>query len=169
MGVVERPRRRRCRSAHAYLRVVPTADLNTTFGAVAGGVPADQLFGISHKGVGGFTKEIFTAPFHAHGTVGKIALAPANVLLRLIEEARAPDVAEPATVRQHVCRRADLHPDRADDAGSSLVAASAPARWAAAVVVGFLWTAFHILIILLQAFIFMMLTIVYLSMSAESH
>jgi F-type H+-transporting ATPase subunit a len=34
---------------------------------------------------------------------------------------------------------------------------------------GFLWTAFHVLIITLQAFIFMMLTIVYLSMSAESH
>jgi F-type H+-transporting ATPase subunit a len=36
-------------------------------------------------------------------------------------------------------------------------------------VAGFIWTAFHILIMLLQAFIFMMLTIVYLSMSAESH
>jgi F-type H+-transporting ATPase subunit a len=36
-------------------------------------------------------------------------------------------------------------------------------------VAGFAWTAFHILVITLQAFIFMMLTIVYLSMSVESH
>ncbi len=36
-------------------------------------------------------------------------------------------------------------------------------------IAGFAWTAFHVLIITLQAFIFMMLTIVYLSMSAESH
>ena len=34
---------------------------------------------------------------------------------------------------------------------------------------GFVWTAFHILVLTLQAFIFMMLTIVYLSMAAESH
>jgi F-type H+-transporting ATPase subunit a len=36
-------------------------------------------------------------------------------------------------------------------------------------IAGFVWTAFHILVITLQAFIFMMLTIVYLSMAAESH
>src|SRR3546814_10268363 len=49
-----------------------------------------QVFGIGHKGVGGFTKEIFTAPFHAKSVPMKILLAPANVLLRLIEEGVRP-------------------------------------------------------------------------------
>ena len=52
---------------------------------------------------------------------------------------------------------------------SSLAHVSTWAMGAMQLVAGFGWTAFHILIILLQAFIFMMLTIVYLSMSAESH
>src|SRR3546814_13075102 len=51
--------------AHAYLRAVPTADLNTTFGLSIAVFLLIQVFGIGHKGVGGFTKEIFTAPFHA--------------------------------------------------------------------------------------------------------
>src|SRR5690606_3799399 len=72
--------------AHAYLRVVPTADLNTTFGMSLGVFLLIQVFGISHKGLGGFTKEIFTAPFHAHSLPMKIVLAPANLLLRVIEE-----------------------------------------------------------------------------------
>ena len=52
---------------------------------------------------------------------------------------------------------------------SSLAHAGTYAMGAMQLVAGFGWTAFHILVITLQAFIFMMLTIVYLSMSAESH
>ena len=101
----------------------------------------------------------------------KIVLAPANLLLRVIEEAAcARCQPEPATVRQHVRRRADLHPDRADDLerrrlSTACTYVMAPLQF----ISGFVWTAFHILIITLQAFIFMMLTIVYLSMAAESH
>src|SRR3546814_13733276 len=78
--------------AHAYLRVVPTADLNTTFGLSLAVFLLIQVFGIGHKGVAGFTREIFTAPFHAEGTVGKIAMAPANFLLSMTEaDVRPPD------------------------------------------------------------------------------
>jgi F-type H+-transporting ATPase subunit a len=55
--------------AHAYLRVVPTADLNTTLGLSLMVFLLIQVFGISHKGIGKFTAEAFTAPFHADGTV----------------------------------------------------------------------------------------------------
>src|SRR5690606_31604113 len=72
--------------AHAYLRAVPAADLNTPFGLSIAVFLLIQVFGIGHKGFGGFTKEIFTAPFHAEGALMKIVLAPANLLLRVIEE-----------------------------------------------------------------------------------
>ena len=70
--------------------MVPTADLNTTLGLSLTVFLLIQVFGITHKGVGGFTGEIFTAPFHAEGMAMKILLAPANLLLRLIEEAVRP-------------------------------------------------------------------------------
>ena len=155
--------------AHAYLRVVPTADLNTTLGLALAVFLLIQVFGISHKGVGGFTKEIFTAPFHAHGTVAKIALAPANFLLRMIEEGVRP-------LSLSLRLFGNMY------AGELIFILIALMTWNAVLssgmtwvmaplqfVSGFVWTAFHILVITLQAFIFMMLTIVYLSMSAESH
>ena len=83
---------------------------------------------------------------------------------------RASGVAGPAIVRQHVRRRADHDPDRPVRAAAGL-ARSERGRlgldrvqsscWA------WLWSIFHVLIIMLQAFIFMMLTIVYLSMAHE--
>ena len=76
--------------AHAYLRVVPTADLNTTLGLAIMVFLLIQVFGIKHKGFGTFAKEAFTAPFHATGPVGIVLLAPVNLLLRLIEYAVRP-------------------------------------------------------------------------------
>jgi len=155
--------------AHAYLRVVPTADLNTTFGLSLAVFLLIQVFGISHKGVGGFTREIFTAPFHAHGTVAKIALAPANFLLRVIEEGVRPLSLSLRLFGNMYAGELIFILIALMTLNSSLAHLSTwvmgPLQW----FVGAIWTAFHILIILLQAFIFMMLTIVYLSMSAESH
>jgi F-type H+-transporting ATPase subunit a len=154
---------------HAYLRVVPTADLNTTFGLSLAVFLLIQVFGISHKGVGGFTKEIFTAPFHAHGTFAKIALAPANFLLRVIEEGVRPLSLSLRLFGNMYAGELIFILIALMTLNSSLAHLSTwvmgPLQW----FVGAIWTAFHILIILLQAFIFMMLTIVYLSMSAESH
>jgi F-type H+-transporting ATPase subunit a len=155
--------------AHAYLRVVPTADLNTTLGLALAVFLLIQVFGISHKGFGGFTKEIFTAPFHAHGTVGKIVLAPVNLLLRLIEEAVRPISLSLRLFGNMYAGELIFILIALMTLGASL---SSGVTWVMAplqFVAGFMWTAFHVLIITLQAFIFMMLTIVYLSMSAESH
>ena len=155
--------------AHAYLRVVPTADLNTTLGLALAVFLLIQVFGISHKGFGGFTREIFTAPFHAHGTVGKIVLAPVNLLLRLIEEAVRPISLSLRLFGNMYAGELIFILIALMTLGASL---SSGVTWVMAplqFVAGFMWTAFHVLIITLQAFIFMMLTIVYLSMSAESH
>jgi F-type H+-transporting ATPase subunit a len=155
--------------AHAYLRVVPTADLNTTFGLSLAVFLLIQVFGIKHKGVGGFTKEIFTAPFHAHGAVGKIALAPANLLLRVIEEGVRPLSLSLRLFGNMYAGELIFILIALMTLGASM---SSGVTWVMAplqFVAGFMWTAFHVLIITLQAFIFMMLTIVYLSMSAESH
>jgi F-type H+-transporting ATPase subunit a len=155
--------------AHAYLRVVPTADLNTTFGLSLAVFLLIQVFGIKHKGVGGFTREIFTAPFHAHGTVAKIALAPANFLLRIIEEGVRPLSLSLRLFGNMYAGELIFILIALMTLNSSLAHLSTwvmgPLQW----FVGAIWTAYHILIIVLQAFIFMMLTIVYLSMSAESH
>lgn len=155
--------------AHAYLRVVPTADLNTTLGLSLMVFLLIQVFGIRHKGVGQFVKEAFTAPFHATGPVGKVLLAPANLLLRVIEELVRP---LSLTLRLFGNMYAGelifiLIAVMTLDASlsSGLTYVMIPLQF----VSGFIWTAFHILVITLQAFIFMMLTIVYLSMAAENH
>lgn len=156
-------------STHAYLRVVPTADLNTTFGLSIAVFLLIQVFGLRHKGVGGFTREIFTAPFHASGTVGKIALAPANLLLRLIEEGVRPLSLSLRLFGNMYAGELIFILIALMTLNSSLSHVSTYAMGIMQFVSGFAWTAFHVLIITLQAFIFMMLTIVYLSMSAESH
>ncbi len=155
--------------AHAYLRVVPTADLNTTFGLSLAVFLLIQVFGIGHKGIGGFTREIFTAPFHAHGTVGKILLAPANLLLRVIEEGVRPLSLSLRLFGNMYAGELIFILIALMTLGSSLANAGTWVMGGAQLFSGFAWTAFHVLIITLQAFIFMMLTIVYLSMSAESH
>lgn len=154
---------------YVYLRVVPTADINTTLGLSLMVFILIQVFGISHKGVGKFTAEAFTAPFHASGMVGKILLAPFNLLLRVIEELVRP---LSLTLRLFGNMYAGelifilialMTLNAAFDSGMTYI--MAPLQF----VSGFVWTAFHVLVITLQAFIFMMLTIVYLSMAAENH
>ncbi|WP_343042702.1 F0F1 ATP synthase subunit A [Pseudoxanthomonas sacheonensis] len=154
---------------HAYLRVVPTADLNTTLGLSLMVFLLIQVFGISHKGIGKFTAEAFTAPFHAEGAVMKVLLAPANLLLRVIEELVRPlsltlrlfgnmYAGELIFILIALMTWNSLF-------SSGMTYVMAPLQF----ISGFVWTAFHILVITLQAFIFMMLTVVYLSMAAESH
>ncbi|TXH67340.1 MAG: F0F1 ATP synthase subunit A, partial [Lysobacteraceae bacterium] len=60
---------------HTYLRVVPTADINTTFGMSITVFLLIIFYSIKAKGGWGFTKELFTALFHGHGDMA-IVLAP---------------------------------------------------------------------------------------------
>jgi F-type H+-transporting ATPase subunit a len=160
-------------AAHAagipYLRVVPTADINTTLGMAICVFFLIWYYGIKHKGVVGFFAEWFTAPFHAHGAVGKILLAPANLLLRLIEEAVRPLSLSLRLFGNMYAGELIFILIATMTLGASLTALSTWLMMPVQFISGFVWTIFHILVITLQAFIFMTLTIVYLSMSAEKH
>ena len=160
-------------AAHAggvnYLRVVPTADLNTTIGMSLGVFLLIHWFGIKHKGVKLFVAEAFTAPFHAHGTVGKILLAPANLLLRLIEELVRPLSLSLRLFGNMYAGELIFILIAVMTLGAALDSAMTYVMAPVQFIAGFVWTAFHILVITLQAFIYMMLTVVYLSMASEKH
>jgi F-type H+-transporting ATPase subunit a len=152
-----------------HLRTVATADVNTTLGMAICVFLLLWYVGISEKGVVGFFAEWFTAPFEAPGIAGKIALAPFNLLLRVIEE-----LVQPLSLSLRLF--GNMYAGELIFvllAGLTLESSfSHPSTY----VWGFLqflgdmgWTFFHILIITLQAFIFGMLTLVYMSKAAEKH
>lgn len=145
-----------------YLRIVPTADLNTTLGMALCVFLLIQYMGIKHKGLGGFFGEFFTAPFGPKG-------APANLLLRLIEEAVRPVSLSLRLFGNMYAGELIFILIAVMTLGASLDSMSFYALAPVQFIAGFVWTVFHILVITLQAFIFMMLTIVYLSMAAEHH
>lgn len=151
-----------------YLRVVPTADLNTTLGMSLTVFLLIQYVGLKHKGFGLFFKEMFTAPFHAHG-LGAIFLAPANLLLRLIEEAVRPISLSLRLFGNMYAGELIFILIAVLTLSASMAHGATYALMPVQLLVDFAWTVFHILVITLQAFIFMMLTVVYLSMAAEQH
>jgi F-type H+-transporting ATPase subunit a len=152
-----------------YLRTVPTADLNMTFGMSIGVFLLIQYFGIKHKGVGTFFTEFVTVPFHAEGAVGKILLAGPNLLLRLIEEAVRPVSLALRLFGNMYAGELIFILIACMTLGASVSSWLTYVMGPLQFVSGFVWTVFHILVITLQAFIFMMLTVVYLSMAAEHH
>ena len=152
-----------------YLRVVPTADLNTTLGMALVVFLLIQYYGIKHKGLGLFVGEMFTAPFHAHGVVAKIALAPANFLLRIIEEVVRPVSLSLRLFGNMYAGELIFILIATMTLGSALSSVGTWVMIPLQFVSGFIWTAFHVLVITLQAFIFMMLSIVYFSQAVQKH
>ena len=107
-------------------------------------------------------------------TVGKASpgeslLAPANLLLRLIEEAVRPVSLSLRLFGNMYAGELIFILIACLTLGATLTSLSTYFLGSAQFIAGFVWTAFHVLVITLQAFIFMMLTIVYLSMAAERH
>lgn len=141
-----------------YHRVVPTADLNGTLGMALGVFALMLFYNIKIKGVGGFIHELFCAPFGSHP-----ALWIANFALNLIEF-----VAKTVSLAMRLF--GNMY---AGELIFLLIAllGSIATWWGFAlhVVAGSIWAIFHILIILLQAFIFMMLTLVYIGQAHEGH
>lgn len=151
-----------------YHRILPTADLNIPMGMSLGVLLLMFYYGIKIKHPGGFVKELFTAPFHAHGFAA-LLLAPANFALNLVEYA-AKSVSMGMRLFGNMF---------AGELVFMLIAllGGAWSGWNAMsvglgighVLAGSVWAIFHILIVLLQAFIFMMLTLVYIGQSHEGH
>jgi F-type H+-transporting ATPase subunit a len=153
----------------SHLRTVATADVNTTLGMSITVFLLIWYVGISEKGFVGFFAEWFTAPFEAPGTAGKIAVAAPNFLLRVIEEAVQPLSLSLRLFGNMYAGELIFVLIAGLTLESSLAHFSTYGWGVAQFVADVLWTVFHILIITLQAFIFGMLTLVYLSKAAEKH
>jgi F-type H+-transporting ATPase subunit a len=152
-----------------HLRTVATADLNTTVGMALGVFLLIQWVGITHKGFGTFAGEWFTAPFHAQSTALKILLAPINFVFRVIEEVVRPLSLSMRLFGNMYAGELIFLLIACFTLGAALNNVSTYFLGAGQFVAGVIWTGFHYLIITLQAFIFMVLTIVYVGISAEKH
>jgi F-type H+-transporting ATPase subunit a len=152
-----------------HLRIVATADINTTLGMSITVFLLIWYVGLKEKGPALYFSEFVSAPFHAHGFIPRVLLAFPNLLLRVIEE-----LVRPLSLSLRLF--GNMYAGELIFvliAGLTLEASAAHFStyiWGVIqLVADTVWTLFHILIITLQAFIFGMLTIVYLSMAAEKH
>lgn len=142
----------------SHQRVVPTADLNGTLGMSLAVFALMMYYNLKIKGVGGFVHELFCAPFGAHP-----ALWIFNLGLNIIEF-----VAKTVSLGMRLF--GNMY---AGELIFLLIALlGSTATWwgfGMHVFAGSIWAIFHILIVLLQAFIFMMLTLVYVGQAHEGH
>ena len=159
---------------HTKWRIVPTSDINTTFALALSVWILMIFFSIKAKGLGGWIHEIFYAPFGGAkffkpqsfmGWVGLIfspLLFVANFAFNMIEYISKP--------LSHSLRLfGNMYAGEVIFLLLGMWAATGLVGMAAGAVLGAFWSIFHILIVALQAFIFMMLTVVYLAMAHESH
>ena len=146
-----------------YLRPLPTADLNGTLGMALGVLTLMIYYGVKIKGFGGWVHELFTAPFGAHPL-----LWPFNFLLNLIEYA-AKTVSLGMRLFGNMYAGELLFFLIALLGGYAALNATGIMLTIGHVLAGTAWLLFHILIVLLQAFIFMMLTLVYIGQAHEGH
>ena len=133
------------------LRVVPTADVNVTLSMALGVFILILFYSIKMKGVGGFVKELTMQPF----------IHPVFIPINLILEGVSL-LSKPVSLGLRLF--GNMY---AGELIFILIAGLLP--WWSQWVLSLPWAIFHILIITLQAFIFMVLTIVYLSMASEEH
>jgi len=152
--------------AHAaglpFLKVVPTTDPNATFGMAFGVFALILYYSIKIKGIGGFLGELTMQPFQAQSLALKIVFIPVNLFLELVNL-----IAKPISLALRLF--GNMY---AGEMIFILIAVMYGAGLVFGTSAGILqlgWAIFHILIITLQAFIFMTLTIVYLDMAHQAH
>ena len=139
-----------------YMKIVPTTDINLT-AALALGVFLLMIgYSIKIKGIKGFIAELTLHPFSTKNKIGMLFLIPCNLLLETIAL-----VAKPFSLALRLF--GNLY-------AGELIFILIGAVGLMQLPLHFIWAVFHILVIVLQAFVFMMLTIVYLSMaSSDNH
>ncbi len=154
-----------------HLKVVPSTDLNATFALSLSVFILIIYYSIKVKGLGGFVAEFTMQPFAAKNPLLKVLLIPVNLLLEIV-----PFLARPISLSLRLygnlfagemifllLAALTLH-------GMSQLGSLG--GWSLLVVqflLALAWAIFHLLVITLQAFIFMVLTIVYLAMAQEHH
>jgi len=161
--------------SHAYLRVVPTADISVTMGMSLAVLIACLIYNVKIKGLGGWSHELIVAPF---GTVklttnplswlGFLALAVANFAMQMLEFVSK-------TVSHGMRLYGNMYAGEliflliALLGGAFTLSVTGFLLALAHIIAGTAWAIFHILIIVLQAYVFMMLTLVYIGQAHDSH
>jgi F-type H+-transporting ATPase subunit a len=154
-----------------HLKVVPSTDVNVTFAMSLTVFALIIYYSIKMKGLGGFIAEFTLQPFSSKNPVVKVILIPFNFILEII-----PFLARPISLSLRlygnlfagemiflllaVLTLQGIHQLSHFSGWLFLVAQ---------LLLAFVWAVFHLLVITLQAFIFMVLTVVYLSMAHEHH
>jgi F-type H+-transporting ATPase subunit a len=143
---------------NAYMRVVPTADINVPLGMAIGVLLMCVYYSIKIKGLGGWAHELFTAPFG-----NNFLLWPVNFVLQIIEFLAK-------TVSHGLRLFGNMFAGELLFILIGLLGGTATLfGFAGHLIAGTAWALFHILIITLQAFIFMMLTLVYVGQAHDHH
>ena len=156
---------------HAYLRVVPTADLSITMGLSVSVLFICLFYNMKIKGLGGWAHELVSAPFGtSKNPVFAVILAVVNIAEQII-----------SFVAKTVSHGMRLFGNMYAGELVFMLIALLGGSWAFSfdpgslmllllhVVAGWAWAVFHIIIILLQAFVFMMLTLVYIGQAHDAH
>ncbi|MBN9410515.1 MAG: F0F1 ATP synthase subunit A [Burkholderiales bacterium] len=150
-----------------YMRVVPTADLSTTLGLSVSVLLICLVYNVKIKGIGGWAHELVAAPFG-----DKVFLYPINFLMQMIE-----------FIAKTVSHGMRLFGNMFAGELVFMLIALMGGVWAwqfnpltggfwlgvGHVIAGTVWAIFHILVITLQAFIFMMLTLIYVGQAHDHH
>lgn len=139
-----------------YQKIVPTTDVNMTLGMSLAVFCLVIYYSIKVKGFGGFIGELTLQPFSSANPIIKVLFIPVNLLLEGVGL-----IAKPISLGLRLF--GNLY------AGELIFILIALLPWYLQWTLSVPWAIFHILVIVLQAFIFMMLTIVYMSMAHEHH
>ena len=146
-----------------YMRVVPTADLSITMALSLGVLLVCLAYNVKIKGLGGWIHELFSAPFG-----DKWFLYPVNFLMQIIEFV-AKTVSHGMRLFGNMYAGELIFMLIALMGGAWSLSGTGIALFLGHIIAGSVWTIFHILIITLQAFVFMMLTLVYIGQAHDAH
>ena len=145
-----------------YMRVVPTADLSVTMGLSVSVLMICLVYNVKIKGFGGWVHELFTAPFG-----NQLVLYPFNFAMQIIEFV-AKTVSHGMRLFGNMYAGELIFMLIALMGGAWTLSATGVGLFIGTSSPGTAWAIFHILIVALQAFVFMMLTLVYLG-QATTH
>jgi F-type H+-transporting ATPase subunit a len=146
-----------------YMRVVPTADLSITMGLSVTVLLICLYYNVKIKGIGGWVHELFTAPFGNH-----FLLWPVNFAMQIIEFV-AKTVSHGMRLFGNLYAGELIFILIALMGGAWSLSGTGIGLMIGHLIAGTVWAIFHILIITLQAFVFMMLTLVYIGQAHDAH
>ena len=153
----------------AFLRVVPTADLSVTMGLSVGVLITCLIYNIKIKGVGGWAHELVTAPFGtSKNPIFAVILGLLNFAMQMIEFV-AKTVSHGMRLFGNMYAGELIFLLIALMGGAWSFSATGIGLAVGHIIAGTVWSIFHILIITLQAFVFMMLALVYIGQAHDHH